>query len=250
MLVAFVFPMVAQGDDAITTNTEQPRSRHSIDVGLSFLESREFNSLAGLFSYTYNITPDSNFSVTVPYLDSDFAKQGGSGVGDTELVYTWSPNQDISASPWVPKTAGTGVALLVPTGSAGDDRSLDAFILLPFLGLVIPLSDHFFVYPGFQAAVSLDRNVSGQDVRLGMARAGLIWIGDEGYWAGFEPVYIKDFEADATYLNLGAEAGRLFPSGFGISVHYDDLQRFMPGAIPSEEAQFDQVVTVNLHFVF
>lgn len=249
-LAAAIYSPVALSADAAESNTQRPLSRHSIDLGLSFLESRDFNSLTGLFSYRYNMTPNSNFTVTVPYVDSDFGEKGGSGIGDTELVYTWSPNLDITADPWVPKTAGSGLALVVPTGTAGDGRSLDTYILMPFLGLVIPVSEHLYVYPGFQAAVSTDRTVTGRDVRLGMGRVGLTWLGEYGFWASFDPVYIKDFEADATHLNLGVEAGKLFSTGFGFSVRYDDLEQFLPGAIPSEEDQYDQVVTVSLHFVF
>lgn len=233
----------AEDDDALTV-------RHRLDLGLSFLESQDFDSLIGLFSYTYNATPRSNISVTMPYLDSDFGTTSGTGIGDTEVVYTWSPSVELSVAPWVPKTAGTGLAVVLPTGGSSGERGLDSFILAPFLGLAIKTSDHFYINPSLIAAISLDKTVTGKHVRLGVAELRFAWLSGSGLWAAVYPVYVKDFEAGTTHSNLGVELGKIAPSGLGVSLKYDFLEHFNPGLIPSDGNRFDRAISVNLNLVF
>ena len=123
-------------------------------------------------------------------------------------------------------------------------------ILMPFLGLLIPMSDQFFASPTFLYAHSLDRTATGSYVEIAMAEVGITWIGKKGAWAGFYPAYLRDFEADDSHINYGFDVGKVFSSGLGLSIRYDDVEFFIPGSIPSEQDQFDQIITVNLHLVF
>jgi hypothetical protein len=224
--------------------------RHNLDVGVSFLDSEEFDSLSGIVSYTFNLNPRNNFTVSVPYLNSDFSSDGGSGIGDMELVYAWSPGQDISAAPWVPKRAGSGMVVVVPTGNADDGRSLDTTILIPFLGLLMQISDSLYLNPNFSVAYSLDQTNSGDYVELAIAELGLTWLGRNGSWAGIYQSYLRDFDASEDYFNYRIEAGKVFSNGIGFSAFYANLEHFVPGSIPSERDVIDHMISINLHFVF
>jgi hypothetical protein len=73
----------------------------------------------------------------VPYLDPDVASGGNRGFGDLGIAWSYVPFLSISANPWIPRTVGSGIGVIVPTGDPDDGRSLGAVIVNPFLGLVV-----------------------------------------------------------------------------------------------------------------
>ena len=148
--------------------------RHRINLGALFLDQVSSDSFNGIVGYTYNLTHNANIGVTVPYIDPDTSAAGNSGIGDTIVALSFVPSVRIGANPWVPRTVGTGIAVLAPTGDPDERRSLDSWVVAPYLGLIIPLSEKFFFAPARLCAFA------GQDRRryrlAHCVRGDWVWV--------------------------------------------------------------------------
>jgi len=140
--------------------------------------------------------------------------------------------------------------LLVPTGDAGDGRSLDSTIITPFLGFVYPIADSFFVLPSVGYAYSIDPTITRGDIRLLFAEVGFSWSNARGFWVGFYPTWIRDYEADDNHFNYTLTVGKVFRDRWGLSVDLADMEYFVPGKAPIFDEQLDKMIEVNLHFLF
>ena len=114
--------------DDSDSSAELKVSRHRLDFSLNYMKAVIDDSLGLSLGYAYNLTPKTNISASVTYLDSRIDKDGGSGIGDTSLAFSWTPAVNLSVAPWVPKRIGTGLGVLLPTGDAADGRSLKATV--------------------------------------------------------------------------------------------------------------------------
>lgn len=226
-------------------------SRHRADLSLVFHDGLDANSFSGLFEYTYNLGPRSNLGVLVPYLDSKLDEPGGTGVGDVSLTWSWAPFVSVSAAPWIPRRVGSGISLTLPTGNASDLRGLDATILTPFVGLVVPIgATRFSVFPSFTYSHSMGSVSTGEDLRVGTADLGINWLGEAGWWVTVYCTYIKDFESSKTYLNKAISVGRSFGKGWGLSIDLSESEFFLPGENVPGTRSYERDLIVNLHYNF
>ena len=115
-IVLFVW-LSAASVAVLADDPEDELPRHRIDIGTSFLNTIAVDSFVATVGYTYNVTRSSNFNVTLPLIDPDTELSGDSGTGDLIAAYSWVPSLRVGANPWVPRTVGTGIAILAPTGS-------------------------------------------------------------------------------------------------------------------------------------
>jgi hypothetical protein len=132
LLCALAFNLQAQDADHQDGTELAASTRHRIDLSALYLESEVFDSVIGLFDYAYNLTPKSNIALEFTYLDSDFGRSGGSGVGDSVITYSYEPRVGLSIHPWVPKKVGSGISLVLPTGNVKDGRRRPEPRTLPF----------------------------------------------------------------------------------------------------------------------
>jgi hypothetical protein len=235
----------SESDSSITSDI-----RHRIDIGTIHLDSISTDSLSGLIGYTYNITSNTNFNVTVPYLDPDTATGSNSGFGDTVLSLSFLPLVKVSANPWVPRTVGTGVSILAPTGNAKEGRSLDSWVVTPFVGLVIPLNDHFFLAPQLGYVHSLDKTAAGVDLRLGFAEMGFAYVSDRGFWTSYFPRFVFDFERDGWAIDHRLAIGKMVTENFGFSVDFALIERFNFGSETPNAKGFDNLTQLSVHFAY
>jgi hypothetical protein len=252
LMWALAFNLNAQ-DDSFQADSESPAAalnRHRIDLSAIYFASDEFDSLIGLFGYAYNITSKSNIAVEVAYLDSNFGRDGGSGIGDSSITYSYEPRVGLSVHPWVPKKVGSGISLVLPTGNTKDSRSLDAVLVNPFIGSVFFLADNFSLQPLLSYSHSMDPIINGKDVRLLTAEVGIVWMGKKELWVAFYPSYVRDFEVNESHVNFSLSVGKMISSKWGGSVEYSDLEHFQPGVIPGREELFDQSFKLSIHFLF
>ena len=252
LLWALAFNLQAQDDDdqVVLKSPATVKKLHRVDLSMLYFDGKDEDSFIGLFDYAYNLTPKSNIALEVAYLDSDFGRDGGSGIGDTSVTYSYEPNVGLSVKPWVPKKVGSGVSLLLPTGSVKDGRSLDAVLINPFIGGVLILSKSFALSPVLSYSYSLDPIVTGKDIRVLTAELGMVWKGGGDLWVGFYPSYIRDFKANESYVNFTLSVGKMFGSSWGGSINYSDLESFEPGAIPGTTVSFDKTLRVSMHLLF
>ena len=228
----------------------EERPVHRIDIGTSFLNTVDLDSFVASLGYTYNVSDSSNLSVTLPVLDPDTARSGNSGVGDMVLAYSWVPFLRVSANPWVPRTVGTGVAVLAPTGNPESGRSLDAWIVAPYVGFAILATDRIVLTPQLGYVHSLDKTIDGVDIRLGFVELGFSFVALNGFWVSYVPQIVRDVESNEWTDNHQVSIGKMFSPGFGASVGYSYFDRFNFGSDAPGQLGFDRQLDLNIHFTF
>jgi hypothetical protein len=242
--------LVCAQDDNGESVKETEMLRHRIDITGVFVDGAANESLSGLFAYAYSVTDNSNLTLTVPYLDPELDKGGDSGFGDVVAAYSIVPSMTISVNPWVPRTIGSGLAVLMPTGDVSEGRSLDSWVLYPFLGLVQPVSERFFIAPQIGYVYSLDSTVAETDLRLVTAELGFSYVAFNGFWTSYFSQFVRDLETDDWADNHRISIGKKLSRTFGVSLDYIYLERFNFGSdVPAEEG-FDEQFEVNIHFTF
>jgi hypothetical protein len=252
-VACFTFSQDVVADDAEDSESEDSTTavtRHRIDIGAAYLDSASTDSINGILGYTYSLTSNTILNVTVPYLDPDTATGRNSGFGDTILSLSFIPLVEVSANPWVPRTVGTGISVLAPTGNADEGRSLDAWVITPFLGLVVPLTDRFFLAPQLGYVHSLDKIAGDVDLRLAFAEIGIAYVSAKGFWASYFPRFAFDLERDDWAIDHRLSVGKMVTRNFGISVDYVFIERFNFGSYIPNAKGFDERIDLNVHFAF
>jgi len=248
--VLFSSQLACAQDGSVESTRERDALRHRVDVTAVFLDGADRDSLSGLFTYAYSVTDNSNLTLTVPYLDPNLDTGGNSGVGDIVAAFSIVPSVTISVNPWVPRTVGSGMAVSVPTGDVKEGRSLDTWVLYPYLGLVQPVSEHFFIAPQIGYVYSLDSTVAGTDLRLVTAELGLSFVAFNGFWTSYFPQFVRDLETDEWAVNHRLGIGKMLSRTFGVSLDYRSVERFSFGSDAPVDEGFDSQIEANIHFTF
>lgn len=250
VLLFAVFAIQAFGHCAIADESQESQPRHRIDIGASFLDSVSADSINGVVGYTYNLSSKSNINLSIPYLDPNTGEGGNSGFGDVIAAYSFVPSAQASAHPWVPRTVGTGIAVLAPTGNANEGRSLDTWVVAPYVGIVRPLSDRFFFAPQLGYIHSLGKTAGGVDLRLAFAEVGFSFVAINGFWTSYYPQFIRDLESDEWAVNHRLAVGKMLSNTVGVSFDYSFIERFSFGSNLPAESGFDEQLELNVHFTF
>jgi hypothetical protein len=241
----------AYAQDEVENDADGPDApRHRIDLTGVFLNGETSDSLNGLVSYAYNVTENSNLTLTTPYLDPNLDEGGNSGFGDLVAAYSIVPSVKIGVNPWVPRTVGSGLAVLIPTGNAKENRSLDTWVVFPFLGLVQPLSDRLFIAPQIGYLHSLDATAAGTKLRLVTAEMGFSFVAFNGFWASYFPQFVRDLETDDWAISHRLSVGKKLSQKFGISVDYVFVDQYSFGNDAPQDSGFDKQLEANFHFIF
>jgi len=251
-IATFFFAAASRAADEVEQPDEAEvlESRHRIDIGALFFDSVSADSLNGTIGYTYNLTSKSNVNVTVPYLDPDTGMGGNSGLGDVVIAYSYAPTTTMTAHPWVPRTVGTGIAVLAPTGDAKKGRSLDTWVISPYLGLVVPLSGRFFFAPQLGYMHSLDKTVGDTDLRLAFAEIGFGFVAINGFWTSYFPRITRDLETDDWAVDHRFAVGKMLTEKVGVSFDYSLVERFNFGSDLPAESGHDELMELTVHFAF
>ena len=248
--VFFVAPSGAADEDSRPDSAEGPGLRHRIDIGAAFFDSLSVDSLNGIAGYTYNLTDKSNVTVSIPYIDPDTGTSGDSGFGDLVVAISYAPTTTITAHPWVPRTVGTGIAVLAPTGDPVLGRSLDAWVISPFLGLVVPLSNRMFFAPQLGYLHSFGKTAGNSELRLAFAEVGFGFVAINGFWTSYFPRITRDLESDDWAVNHRFAVGKMFTQRVGLSFDYSLVERFTFGSSLPAGSGFDKLLELNAHFAF
>jgi hypothetical protein len=248
--VFFAAPSGAADEDSQPDKTIGFESRHRIDIGATFLDSLSFDSLNGIVGYTYNLTSKSNLNVSIPHLDPDTGTSNDSGFGDVVIAFSYVPTTTITAHPWVPRTVGTGLAVLAPTGNSEKGRSLGTWVVSPFVGLVVPLSDRFFFAPQLGYLHSLGQTVGNTDLRLAFAEVGFGFVAINGFWTSYFPRITRDLESDDWAVDHRFAVGKMLTERVGLSFDYSLVERFNFGSNLPAESGYDKQLELSAHFAF
>jgi hypothetical protein len=242
--------VVADGAEDNESQSTAAAPRHRFDISAVFLDGDSTDSLNGLLGYTYTLTSNTILNVTVPYLDPDRSTGDNSGFGDTLISLSFVPLVEVSANPWVPRTVGTGISVLAPTGNGDEGRSLDTWVITPYLGLVIPLSDRFFLAPQLGYVHSLDEIATDVDLRLAFAEFGFAYVSLDGFWASYFPRFAFDLEREDWAIDHRLALGKMLNANVGLSIDYVFIERFNFGSDIPNASGFDRQIELNVHFAF
>jgi hypothetical protein len=253
-------PCMAQGTNVLestdaselkpSTSEHIIPAKHRVDASIIFYDGDQSNSLDLLLGYTYNISANLNTSLNVPLGDPDLSNAGDFGIGDSSLVISYVPFSAISANPWIPTTVGSGLGLVMPTGSAEDGSGTDTWVLGPFVGGAIPIMDHLIFLPNASYIYSLDETALDTDIRIGTFQAGLVYVTQRGFWISYTPEYLHDFELAEDFFNHDFVVGIMVTPRIGISAEYLNIERAKPASYIRINEGSDNVFQLNFHVVF
>ncbi len=233
------------------SSTDDQAPNHRIDFTAIFINGITTESLDGLVTYTHNVDDNSNVSLSLPYKDPDLNKGGDSGVGDIIFAYSFVPSLIIDSNPWIPNTLGSGVAILAPTGEAKYGRSLDTWIVAPFLGYAFPINEHFFIAPQVSYIHSIGKIITGNKLKLVAAEVGFSFIDFYGFWASYYPALTRDLVSEEWSMNHRVSIGTMITKHSGISIDITRVERFNFGSpLPKQQSGFDEQIDLNIHFTF
>ncbi len=180
-----------------------PSGRHRIDFGWSRLANSRVERNVLLPGYTYAFRGDMRVGVNAALVDSSFDSTGSAGnkvsngefaMGDTELSFQYDPSGRLTASPWIPDSAGLAAGLLIPTGDARKALGGNAWIARLGLGWTIDFPSSFWLVP----SLTYERSFNGRERAETLSQLefglGFYWIFPFGAWFGFEPSVNRDFD--------------------------------------------------------
>lgn len=221
-------------------------TRHRFDIGLEHLGFTS-SSLETL-SLSYNWVPLSHhsFFASFYYLDSDVGGAVESGISDTLLLYSWVPGEKIAAKPWVPDRLGIGAGILLPTGRAELETSLDMYVGLLYAGTVVRVSRRVTFLPGISYYDSFSEGDSAIPMQAASADIRFVFSIANHWWASWGASVFEDFELHDTTIVSDLQVGREIGSGFSVSVEYGTVEGDL--ALITLGADFDERLALNLHF--
>jgi hypothetical protein len=244
-------PQLGAADESSKPDeAEAFESRHRLDIGATFLDTLSVDSLNGIVGYTYNLTSKSNLNVSIPHLDPDTGTSNDSGFGDVVVAFSYAPTTTITAHPWVPRTVGTGLAVLAPTGDSEKGLSLGAWVVSPFVGLVVPLSDRFFFAPQLGYLHSFGKTADNTELRLAFAEVGVGFVAINGFWSSYFPRITRDLETNDWAVNHRFAVGKMLTERIGVSFDYSLVERFNFGSNLPAESGHDKQMELSAHFAF
>lgn len=226
--------------------SETAFTRHRFDVGFEHLGFTSEN--IETLSLAYNWVPLSHhsFFATLYYLDSNLGGSSGDGISDTLLLYSWVPGEKISAKPWVPDRLGTGAGILLPTGKAELETSLDMYVGLLFAGTVIRVSHGVSFLPGVSYYNSFSEGDRAVPMHAASADIGFVFTVFKRWWVSWRVSVFEDFELHDTTIASDVQVGREIGSGFSMSVEYGTVEGDL--TLITLGAGFDERLALNFHF--
>jgi hypothetical protein len=109
------------GGDSMLSAAGAQAATNRFDVGFSHLDLPLINQASVQGKFTRIIGSHHHVVIVAPLVDPDIDSGSSSlRAGDFEIGYSYTPNQKLSANPWVPSTAGSGIGLWIPTGDLDD----------------------------------------------------------------------------------------------------------------------------------
>ncbi len=249
----------AQSDDVLKENASGGGSNLSaagaqgavnrFDIGFSLIELPLIDQASIEAKFTRIIASHHHVAVLAPLIDTDIDSGNGLRGGDLEIGYSFTPKQELSANPWVPSNAGSGIGLWIPTGDLEDGTGAGSWRLAPRLGFVSKVGDNLMVLPALQYIFSFAEEIGANEIRLLGLAAPILYVGPHGSWIRWTPEYVYNFKVDDGAFGTAFQIGKLFTPHFAVSIDYARLPvyQLVGGGTISDYAN---VWTLALHFPF
>lgn len=236
-------------DEEPEESSAERSPRHRIDFGVQWFDAAEGDIVTGSLNYSWVPLDHHAFAATVALVGSGLSESEGSGIGDTQLQYSWVPSARITAAAWVPSTLGMGFGLIVPTGDPAKGTGADRWVAIPTLGWVFSIGERFAIQPSLQYLYSFNEGSAADRFRSANLELKFLYVSKSGFWIDYTPSIFRDFEPfqDTNvdhFLTFGKQFTKLFGGSFTLgSIERPPIQQ---GSFVRDSDQFGEI---TLHFV-
>lgn len=180
---------------------------------------------SGSLAATFTAVIDEQHAITTTMLlgDASLDLSRNRGLGDMFVTYSWSRERKIAAAPWIPRTFGPSISVLVPTGDPDKGLGLDTWALRPSLsGFWNPRKD-VFILPGIAYIRSFAAGKRGRDLRIGRVFVDASWIHRSSLWVTYVPKYDYDFDSGESVVSHELRIGLRLTKRLSGSVGYEAI---------------------------
>ena len=167
---------------------------------------------------------------TSRYTEDGTVENNHFGLGDTILVYSFVPDQKINAQPWVPKSLGFSVLLVVPTGDAQFLLGGDQFVIRPQVGWIVNFADRFSFLPAIRYTKTFAHGNRARPAELLSAELGLVWVNPTGWWFSYTGEIVRNLKRSVWLYDDSLSVGKMFGPRIGFSLGYGILEDVDPNA--------------------
>jgi hypothetical protein len=248
MLVATVAR--ADEEDMATLERYVPQGPHRLDLSYTKLNTVVGDLDVLLIGYTGTAIANMRFGITSGF--ATFESPAGSeprieetGLADTLVTIQYDPNDRLTASPWVPDTAGLNASLIMPTGDADDGLGGDAWLGSIGAGSIVDFVSHFWLVPAVGYELSFGEGDLAVPINRVYVECAVIWLFPFGGWVGYAPTIAREFETDEWTDAHVLTIGKMWQSGFGMGLDLGKNDR--TGRVPTRD---DKSWLVNAYYQF
>ena len=222
-----------------STAASDNSAENLLDLGFQRIETPVGDFVTTLLGYTRAFRGNMSFSasMTFNYVDSIRSTDQGIirerhlGLGDTILIYSYVPGQKVTAQPWVPKSAGFSVLLVVPTGNAADLLGGDQWVFSPQAGWVVSFAEHFTLLQALHYTTTFAGGNLAVPVEELSGELVVVWAHESGWWIDYGGEIVRDLRRYDWRYDDTFSVGKMFGSRFGLSVAYGVLEGVDPTSI-------------------
>jgi len=253
---ATLLPVTALADegDVEVLNTYIPAGRHRLD--LSYTNYDTFAGEANILLPSYTWAPRNylRFGLIASYLSYDFLADpqndpnstvSNEGAGDIVIGVQYDPSAKLTASPWVPDSVGLNATLLIPTGDEAAGLSTDTWLASLSAGWAIDSVSQLWLVPAVGYDFTFAEGSTAIPVNRPFASLDFVWVFKFGGWIGVAPQLGYEFEDDEWVDEFTITVGKMFRSGFGLSLDYGRIEQLTRN-IDRDDRQW----LLNIYFQF
>ncbi len=239
----------ANGDGSVLPAVQAQGAVNRVDVAISYIEQPPADQAVVESKYTRIIGSHHQVTVVAALVDSDIDSGSGLQGGDLEFGYSFTPNQKLTANPWVPSDVGIGFGLSIPTGDLDDGTGTGSWLLAPRLGYVSTIGSNFAIAPALEYIFSFAEETGAEEIRLAALSLQILYVAPDAFWFQWTPQYVYNLEIDEGAFGNVFRVGKLFTRHFALSIDYGRLPVFsgVPGGSTTDYAN---VWTLGFHFPF
>ncbi len=239
----------ANGDGSVLSAVKAQGAVNRVDVAVSYIEQVPTDQAVVESKFTKIIGSHHQVTVAAPLVDSDIDSSSGLRGGDLKFGYSFTPNQKLTANPWVPSDVGIGVGLSIPTGDLDDGTGTGSWLLAPRLGYVATPGRNFAIAPSLEYIFSFAEETGAEEIRAAGMSVQMLYVDPKAFWIQWTPGYVYDIELDDGAFSNVIRIGKLFARHFALSIDYGRLPVFSktPGGSTTDYAD---VWTLGVHIPF
>lgn len=248
---------LAEGEPAEAEPVEESEkvvTRHLLDVGLDQLGRDDQNLTSVSLGYTWAPGEYHSVNITTSFVDPEglgpVEENEGFLLSDTAINYSWTGNTKVEARPWLPNRFGSGLGLVVPTGSPEKGAGGDMWIVTPYLGLVKTAGKKLVVLPTLSYMQSFAEGDLAVPIQAIAAEIGLLYALSPRWWIFYRPTIMREFELSETVLLNLLQVGREVGKRHGVSLEYGSVSDEVFSQAIGFRSNVNYRVTLRAHFGF